>query len=893
MDIEEIEQAFSAAMAERGYGDHHIPANSGWNRFAFPDNRPGRDSGSAILDVGETIVGTVRDFRVDEPSIFTWQPNGAIDPALATEYDARARERAAEEKALREKVRLDSLNLFAALPAASPNHPYLVRKHIRNPHPLRQDGNALVVPIFNAATGEFQAIQRIWPDGGKFFPKGATVAGGCVIPASNGLERLDQLRDPIVYCEGYADAAAIDAAEAFLPIACLSSNNLIAVAEAIRRRFPGMPAIFAADDETKAGKDASPGIDAAYKAARKISDARVALPSRKDFSDVFVLDGPEEVKRQIDAADVPPPVERIEVASTEEFLDYIRTVTGEPASSESEDPAEAKSEEQPETEEKTEEQPSQQGAGSQSTGGPQQGAGPQSTGGPQQGAGPQSTGGPQSQAKAGPQAQAGPQAKAGTAPVDLWAKFDPPPLPADLLPATIASFATEQGKLMGADPAGLALAALTVCAGAVRGKIQIKVKRYGGWMESTRLWSALVGGPSSKKSPIIDMAEYPIRVIDLRLCHAYAQAKRQYDALNREQKRTAERPRHTRARIEDVTIEAAHEILQDSPDGVICVRDELSGWFGSMDKYAGHRGAANDRAFWLQAYKGGSYTFDRVQRGSGAIPNLSISLLGGIQPEPMREIATGTVDDGLIQRIIPIMMRPATIGTDAPISKAALEYNDLVERLRAIEKPFDVVTFDDGAMELRRQLEQKHVDLASAFESVNKKLAAHIGKYDGVFARLCLSWQAIESAERSEAEVHPLVISATAERVANFLHRFLLPHAIAFYQTIFGLADDHDRLAAVAGYILARKSDIITSRDVQRGDGTMRKLTKRDIEDVFHQLAALGWLEVLPSLRANESPRARVNPEVHALFAERGREEEERRRRAREEIAEALSTSKL
>jgi len=358
-NIEEIERAFSAAMAERGYGDHHVPANSGWNRFAFPDNRPGRDSGSAILDVGETIVGTVRDFRVDEPSIFVWQPNGAIDPALATEYDARARERAAELKALREKVREESEALFHSLPAASPDHPYLVRKHIRNPHPLRQDGNALVVPIFNAATGEFQAIQRIWPDGGKFFPKGATVAGGCVIPASNGLERLDQLRDPIVYCEGYANAAAIDAAEAFLPIACLSSNNLIAVAEAIRRRFPRMPAIFAADDETKAGKDASPGIDAAYKAARKIFEARVALPSRKDFSDVFVLDGPEEVKRQICAAVDPPPVERVEVASTEEFLNYIRTVTGESASSENEDQAEAKPEEQPKTEEqpKAEERP--------------------------------------------------------------------------------------------------------------------------------------------------------------------------------------------------------------------------------------------------------------------------------------------------------------------------------------------------------------------------------------------------------------------------------------------------------------------------------------------------------------------------------------------------------
>src|SRR5262249_9398158 len=158
-------------------------------------------------------------------------------------------------------------------------------------------------------------------------------------------------------------------------------------------------------------------------------------------------------------------------------------------------------------------------------------------------------------------------------------------------------------------------------------------------------------------------------------------------------------------------------------------------------------------------------------------------------------------------------------------------------RLRAIEPPFDgFAFFDDGAMKVRRRLEQRHIDLASAFETVNKKLAAHVGKYDGVFARLCLLWQAIESAEKSEAEGDALVTGATAERVADFLHSFLLPHAVAFYTSVFGLADDHDRLAAVAGYIVARKLDIITSRDVQRGDSTMRGLTKREIDDVFHQL---------------------------------------------------------
>jgi hypothetical protein len=233
---------------------------------------------------------------------------------------------------------------------------------------------------------------------------------------------------------------------------------------------------------------------------------------------------------------------------------------------------------------------------------------------------------------------------------------------------------------------------------------------------------------------------------------------------------------------------------------VLCLHDELSGWFGSMDKYASHRGAAKDRGFWLQSYNGGSYVFDRVSRGSGLVENLSVSLLGGIQPETMRKISADTVDDGLIQRIVPIVLKPATTSRDAPTSEAAHRYAELVRRLHAMERPFDDVVLSDAAMTIREKLEARHLELM-AYEVVNKKLAAHIGKYDGLFARLCLLWQCVESAERGEPEMSPCIEEETAQRVAEFLHRFLLPHALAFYTDIFGLSDDHDRLTAVAGYI--------------------------------------------------------------------------------------------
>src|SRR5262249_51188745 len=219
------------------------------------------------------------------------------------------------------------------------------------------------------------------------------------------------------------------------------------------------------------------------------------------------------------------------------------------------------------------------------------------------------------------QPQGKPFAEPSTAPVDLWNKFDPPPLPRGLLPPIIEEFAFAKNRLMGADPAGLALAALQVCAAAVPDKIKIKVRRHDSWLESTRLWCGLVGGPGEKKSPAIAQVMKEIKKRDLEMWRKYIQEKREYDALSVQERREEEPPRQERVVIEDVTMEALQEVMRDSPNGVLCHRDELAGWFGSMDKYGSRGGAAADRGFWLQAYDGGSSSWNRIGRGAGVIPN--------------------------------------------------------------------------------------------------------------------------------------------------------------------------------------------------------------------------------------------------------------------------------
>jgi hypothetical protein len=377
-------------------------------------------------------------------------------------------------------------------------------------------------------------------------------------------------------------------------------------------------------------------------------------------------------------------------------------------------------------------------------------------------------------------------------PINLWGQFDPPQLPAGLLPDVIERFAREEAELMGVDPGGLAMAALAVCAAALPDHTQLQVKRHDpNWLEAARLWVGLIGNPSTKKTPIILCAAKPLKRLDAELWRGYVIATEYYDQLSKEERKNVERPRQRRLRLEDTTIEAAQEVLKDSPDGVLCIQDELSGWFGAMDKYAG-RGAAKDRGFWLQSFHGGTYALNRIARGAAMIENLSVSLLGGIQPDAIRKIADDTVDDGLLQRLIPIVLSRGRAGKDAPTAQAARRYDELIVQLHERKHPGAPLQFDDAALEIRQGLEHKHLELM-AYEIINRKLAAHIGKYDGLFARLCLLWHCIEGAEGLTVTAH------TARRVADFMRRFLLPHAVAFYAGMLELSDNHDRLTNVAG----------------------------------------------------------------------------------------------
>lgn len=476
------------------------------------------------------------------------------------------------------------------------------------------------------------------------------------------------------------------------------------------------------------------------------------------------------------------------------------------------------------------------------------------------------------------------------APFDLWAKAPVPPFPEFMLPPLISRFARIRADMIGCDPSGLAMTALATCGALIRDGIKLKMKRHDDrWKESARLWVMLVGDPSTKKSPILSGATHRLAEMDRELSHEYERLARDWE----EDGKKGAPPVPRRLRISDITMEAAAEVCANNPDGVLSLQDELSGWFGGIEKYSGGKGGAKDRSFWLQAFNGGHYATDRVGRKASFVDNLSISMVGGVQPDPIRRVMQDASDDGLIQRFLPVMLGRPVMGKDIEMPDVASEYDALLDALHALNPPetwcgAQPLVFDDAAQDLRNELEAKHLAMMLSFDGINRKIASHIGKYDGIFGRLCVIFHCIECVSEAPGEpLRPEVGFATAKRAADFLHRFLRPQALAFYTDVVGASDDHGIITDVAGYIIAKGLERVSHRTAQLGTRAMRKLTKADTYAIFEQMDAYGWL--IEDTKRADARAWMVNPAVHILFADRASGEREQRAAARSHVANMLS----
>ena len=493
-------------------------------------------------------------------------------------------------------------------------------------------------------------------------------------------------------------------------------------------------------------------------------------------------------------------------------------------------------------------------------------------------------------------------------PLDLLAKFEPKTFPIEILPPVLRDFVREQSELIGSDPAILAVSSIVVCASAINDNLKVQPKQYDPtYTESARLWGAIIGAPSTRKTPAISKAMGPVKVaqgqwaredapllekheIDLKLHKKlesnYISERVKSPDKNSTAPKKPEKPSRRRSYVEDITVEALSDVMVDNDRGILLYADELSGFFGSFGAYSPGK-ADKDRGHYLELWNGGPRQIDRVLNGSKFIPNWSGCILGGIQPGPMQKIASKVEDDGLLQRFLPVICRDAKMETDRRPNMDAIDgYKVLVHRIYEYKPHDKPLKLDAGAQEIRREF-LKFATQSGVLGALSSKLGAHLGKYGGIYERMLLTFHVVEALGTGDI-VPDSISEQTAAVVSDLMRKFFFSHATAFYLDILGDTPDYTAARAVAGYILASEISEITNRVIQGNVRQMRALNQRDRQRVMEILTMSSWVTPIDSYKPNGPTKWSVNPRVHECFKDRARQERKDRNTKKDAIATTM-----
>jgi hypothetical protein len=413
---------------------------------------------------------------------------------------------------------------------------------------------------------------------------------------------------------------------------------------------------------------------------------------------------------------------------------------------------------------------------------------------------------------------------------DPWERFPVPKFPLDTLPAKVRAYVKVSARSTGGDVSACAMAALSVAGAAIDQSFRLKMRRGGNWEVPPLIWVMLFGDPSTKKTPILKSFMWALDKVEAsaRQQHQREVARWKADGGKKGDDNEPEKP--TRYITSDATVEKIADILTRQDRGILLHKDELSGWLAALD--GSKNGREAEKSFWTKAYNGNSHSIDRVLRGETFVSNLAVPVIGGMQPDEMSKIPDLT-SNGLMQRFMPVVLRPAVKGQDVEDQQEAHDWETLVAYLSSLG-PHTMLS-SPAAMEVFDAFQ----DQCAAMEQVKvlgSKFTTFVGKLPGMHGALSLILHLIDGLWDEPVTGHA---AARAERI---LSQFIVPHAMAFYE-VSGDAGDVEEMRSTASFILASDKDRFTARDFAQNSRIMRGLGMWDMAKRLSPLVVNGWLE--------------------------------------------------
>lgn len=445
----------------------------------------------------------------------------------------------------------------------------------------------------------------------------------------------------------------------------------------------------------------------------------------------------------------------------------------------------------------------------------------------------------------------------------------PPPFDWDAVPLPWRDWVADTATDCGAPPdyvfAGL-LAAGSAAVGNAR-----RVTPWGGWVEQPHLWLALVGNPSSGKTPALKPLRDAARGLERAEEPAYDSALARYErdvaeatAASEQWKADVkiavnhgrvppdrpagavlpERPMLPRLVASNATTEALTELLAANPKGILLDRDELAGLIGQFDKYGG---SGDDRAFYLETWNGGRFVVDRKKFAGQPlrIDYASLAIVGGIQPDRLHEIHRGP-DDGLAARFIYVWPEP--VPPRRPTKPGFAERTEFLRftlsRLRALsldsnpeggKRPRLVELLEPG----RAILDKVRRETWAANKADTGLMAGWRGKTPGRLLRLGLVLEFLRWS--AEGGPEPTVVSETAMRQAGDY----LDYSTAMFERVLGdmALDPATRdAAATARWIDCHRPATVNGREMSKQRGLSRLRNSEIRRRAFEVLVEAGWV---------------------------------------------------
>jgi len=292
----------------------------------------------------------------------------------------------------------------------------------------------------------------------------------------------------------------------------------------------------------------------------------------------------------------------------------------------------------------------------------------------------------------------------------------------------------------------------------------------------------------------------------------------------------------------DTTVEALLAVAASNPKGLLHVRDELAGWYQSLDRYNN----GGDRPFWIECYGGRYYAADRVKNNGTPIKvdRLSIGLLGGIQPDRLADLLKSAAD-GLQARFLPIWPDPvesrwywSNVEDDggahsalARLSRLALEHF-----AEGTSKPINrrlskeaLAAFVPWWEALKKECETLEGPIGEAF-----------GKAPGLVLRIALVLEYLWWCASCDDEPDEISLDAVQAAI-RFRDDYLKPMVQRTYE--HAAMPAADRLAmTLAKWIAKEKVKVVNTRVLQREARLPGLREAADIEIAIRQLCEAAWL---------------------------------------------------